>query len=171
MPEVIIAANSGSSSLKFALYPVEAGAPPLLEGEVTGIGTAPDLDVTYRGADVEPTGPLGHIPKDADHGWLITRLLARLRDGYADYEPVAIGHRIVHGGQRFGAPVRIDGEVREALGALIPLAPLHQPHNLAAVDAVAEAAPGLPQVACFDTGFHRTMPEIARTYPIPRRLT
>jgi acetate kinase len=79
----------------------------------------------------------------------------------------AVGHRIVHGGERFGAAVKVDQEVREALGELTALAPLHQPKSLGALDAVSHQLPELPAVACFDTAFHRTMPVAARTYPIP----
>jgi acetate kinase len=84
---------------------------------------------------------------------------------------VAVGHRIVHGGLRFAAPVRIDDEVLAELDRLVPLAPLHQPHNLAAVRAVARQAPDLPQVACFDTAFHRTQPVVAQRFGLPRRFT
>ncbi len=83
-------------------------------------------------------------------------------------EADAVGHRIVHGGERFTAPVRVDEGVREALGSLVDLAPLHQPKSLEALDAVAEMLPGLPAVACFDTAFHATLPAPARTYAVPR---
>lgn len=82
----------------------------------------------------------------------------------------AVGHRIVHGGARFVAPVRIDPEVLAALDALVPLAPLHQPRNLAAIHAIARAQPDLPQVGCFDTAFHRTMPAVATQLALPGDL-
>ena len=87
----------------------------------------------------------------------------------AGHEIGAVGHRIVHGGVRFSAPRLVDAAVLAELEALIPLAPLHQPHNLAAVKAVAKVAPGLPQVACFDTAFHRSQPAVAQEFALPRR--
>jgi len=84
---------------------------------------------------------------------------------------LGIGHRVVHGGMRFDAPARIDAEVLKYLGTLVPLAPLHQPHNLAPIEAIAEAAPQLPQVACFDTAFHRSQTALAENFALPRDLT
>src|SRR5581483_6453635 len=84
---------------------------------------------------------------------------------------IAAGHRVVHGGLQFTRPVRIDAAVLAALESLVPLAPLHQPHNLAAIRAITGRAPGLPQVACFDTSFHRTQPAVAQTFALPRRYT
>jgi acetate kinase len=84
---------------------------------------------------------------------------------------IGIGHRVVHGGTRFDAPARIDAEVIKYLGTLVPLAPLHQPHNLAPIEAIAEAAPQLPQVACFDTAFHRSQPALAQHFALPHDLT
>ena len=81
----------------------------------------------------------------------------------------AVGHRVVHGGTRFSGPVRVDVRILSELRALIPLAPLHQPHNLAAIEAVADEAPWLDQVACFDTAFHRTQPAVAQAFALPRR--
>jgi acetate kinase len=98
-------------------------------------------------------------------------ILGWVRAHAAHIDVVAAGHRVVHGGLAYDRPVRIDGGVLQTLQALVPLAPLHQPHNLAAVRAVAAADPGLPQVACFDTAFHRTQPKVAQTFAIPRALT
>ena len=84
---------------------------------------------------------------------------------------VAVGHRVVHGGVDYAAPVRVDDRVLAALAELVPLAPLHQPHNLAAIRAASKRAPSLPQVACFDTAFHRTMPEVAQRFALPRKFT
>src|SRR5581483_489307 len=82
---------------------------------------------------------------------------------------IAAGHRVVHGGLQFTRPVRIDAAVLAALESLVPLAPLHQPHNLAAIRAITGRAPGLPQVACFDTAFHRSQPAVAQAFALPRR--
>ena len=87
------------------------------------------------------------------------------------HEVVAAGHRVVHGGSRYSTPVRVDLPVLEDLEALCPLAPLHQPHNLAAIHAIAKLAPQLPQIACFDTAFHHSMPQVATQFALPRALT
>lgn len=172
MTDVILVVNSGSSSLKFAIYPAATKvAEPLLRGKVSGIGRDPQLVVTENGHAVALTEPLSDIPDDATHEWLITRLLERLQSRYVEMNPVAAGHRVVHGGRDFEKPVLVDGHVRVALGELTSLAPLHQPHNLAAIDAIGRDAPGLPQVACFDTSFHRAQPRLAQLFALPRRLT
>ena len=88
-----------------------------------------------------------------------------------EHRIVAAGHRVVHGGVKFAAPVRIDADVLGELASLIPLAPLHQPHNLAAIRAVVQHAPQLPQAACFDTAFHRTQPPVAQAFGLPRTYT
>jgi acetate kinase len=105
-----------------------------------------------------------------DHTGAISVILAWLKVYFADGELLAVGHRVVHGGQHYSAPVLIDAKVLEELENLIPLAPLHQPHNLATIRALLETMPSLPQVACFDTAFHRTQPAVAQRYAIPRRF-
>ena len=172
MQDVVIAVNSGSSSLKFAAYPASGDAStPLITGKVAGIGREPVLSARDDDGTIEATGALQSIPKDADHRWIIGELLQRLQTRFSNLNPVAAGHRVVHGGRRFEGPVLIDAEVRRELESLVPLAPLHQPHNLAAIDAIAEVAPGTPQVACFDTSFHRSQPRLAQLYGLPKRLT
>lgn len=172
MSDVVIAVNSGSSSLKFAAYPADhVTSGPLIKGKVAGIGRAPVLTASDDDGTIEATGALRTIPEDADHAWIISELLERLQNRFSDLKPIAVGHRVVHGGREFADPVIVDAKVREALEGLIPLAPLHQPHNLAAIDAVAKIAPGTPQVACFDTGFHRTQPRLNQLYGLPRHLT
>ncbi len=172
MIDVMVVVNSGSSSLKFALYPVDANTDvPLVRGKVTSIGHNPELNVVIEGEAVSPTEPLDNIPKDATHEWLITHLLDRLTGRYTNYHPVAVGHRVVHGGREFDAPAIIDPTVRDKLEYFIPFAPSHQPHNLSAVDAITNVAPELPQVACFDTSFHRTQSRMAQLFALPRRFT
>lgn len=102
----------------------------------------------------------------SSHHHLLARVLARLQS----FRFVAAGHRVVHGGDAFAAPVRLDAEIVEALRALCPLAPLHQPHNLAGIHAVSGHLPRLPQVACFDTAFHQTQADLARRFAIPAAL-
>jgi len=172
MTDVILVVNSGSSSLKFALYPTGVPASePLLKGKVTGIGSQPVLTANIDGDAVAATEPLNNIPADATHEWLITQLLERLRSRYVRYNPVAAGHRVVHGGRGFTGPTVVNESVREELERLVPLAPLHQPHNLVAIDAITKVAPELPQIACFDTSFHRTQPRLAQLFGLPREFS
>jgi len=142
----LLTLNAGSSSIKFALF--DAGSPalaPLRAGQVDGIGTR--------------SGP-------ADHAQALREVLSRL-DGA---EVVAVGHRIVHGGTRFDAPCLVDDAVLAGIEALATLAPLHQPHNLAGVRAAQAAFAGVPQVACFDTAFHRRMPQVHQRFALPDEL-
>ena len=149
--------NAGSSSLKFAAF--RPGAEILLRGQIASVSDQPQLRV---GNTNEPW-PHG-IEAEGLH-----RLLDWIDAHDGDTPLAAVGHRVVHGGGRAG-PVRLDDAVMAELTALTPLAPLHQPRNLAAMQAVSAARPGLPQVACFDTSFHRTMDELATTLPLPREL-
>lgn len=172
MTDVMLAVNSGSSSLKFAVYPVGDEQPDaLIRGKVSGIGRRPVLTAKNGDEAIDPTGALEDIPADATHEWLVTQLLDRLQNHFAGLNPIGAGHRVVHGGLDFTGPAIVDGAVREKLEDLVPLAPLHQPHNLAAIDAIAKVAPDLPQVACFDTSFHRTLPRLAQLFALPRDLT
>jgi acetate kinase len=159
----VLTLNAGSSSLKFALFDAERA---LLRGQfedITGkpFASAHRADGTELDApDVQGTGHEAVLPALLD--WVGQHLGGRgLR---------AAGHRIVHGGDRFTGPVRVDEAVLAAMTSLVPLAPLHQPHNLAAIRAVAAARPDLPQVACFDTAFHRTLPAVARRHALPDHL-
>ncbi len=165
MTDAILALNAGSSSLKFALY--EAGSlAPLCRGGLSGLGGAVRYEISgpLALAEAVPPGPL------CGHGEAVGWLLAAIGRG-PGLTLRAAGHRVVHGGRDFSAPVRVDDAVLAALDRLAPLAPAHQPHNLAAIRAVAAAWPGLPQVACFDTAFHRTQPRLAQLFAIPRALS
>ena len=158
----VLTLNAGSSSLKFALFNAAA---EVLRGQVSGIGTHPQAKAARDGQALDPP---------ALHGTTHEEFLPGLLDwigGHLDGAAIAaVGHRVVHGGTEFVQPVRITDAVMAALEALVPLAPLHQPHSLSAIRAVAKALPGLPQVACFDTAFHSTMPEVATWLPLPRAL-
>lgn len=170
--DVILTVNSGSSSIKFALFPAEdVSADAVMRGKIAGIGRQPIVSAIRGGQPVIFGAPLDDVAPDAKHEWLISELLRRLHEDFADLNPVAVGHRVVHGGQDFTGHTRVTRETREAMGALTPLAPLHQPMNLAAIDAIADSNPDLPQVACFDTAFHRTQPRVAQMFGIPRALT
>jgi acetate kinase len=172
VPNAILVINAGSSSLKFAGY-VDSGAsePELLgKGQIEGIGTAPrfvvkDESGTLIGEHRWPDGArIGHAGS-------LEHLIAWIQENAPDVKVVAAGHRVVHGGLAFSAATRIDDGVLAELEKLIPLAPLHQPHNLAAIRALAEIHPELPQVACFDTAFHRTQPPVAQMFALPRSMT
>jgi acetate kinase len=168
MANDIFTLNAGSSSLKFSLWEAETtGLRELFRGEIEKIGIAPHLSAR------EPSGRTV-IDKRFDEGGaklshedLLRALFAWLsqqrQDGFK-----AIGHRIVHGGATFTMPVRIDDHVMESLSKLEPLAPLHQPHNLSGIRICAALQPRVPQIACFDTAFHRTMDSVARRLGLPR---
>ena len=153
--------NAGSSSLKFAVYRAAPTLRASVHGLVEGIGVKARLTVD----DGRPE------PVDAgDHGAALALVADRLERQLDGARPTAIGHRVVHGGARYAEPVVVDDAVMAALESLVPLAPLHQPHELAAIRAVRARWPAVPQVACFDTAFHRTRPEVATMFALPRAL-
>jgi len=167
--KTILVINAGSSSLKFQLFDVEGGTPRRrIRGQLDGIGVHPRLRATDgAGATLvdreQSPGAILDLPTaiEATRAWFQTL------EGVAID---AIGHRVVHGGPDFDRPVLIDAEVLDHLARLVPLAPLHQPNNLAPIRLVMETAPGVPQVACFDTAFHRHRAAFADCYALPRAL-
>ena len=177
MNEAIVVLNAGSSSLKFAVYemldPERAGASaaPMrraLRGRVEGLKTDPRW-VCLRGDLPLEAWPLDSVPAvDWDHARALEMILKRIAAILPEVRLRAAGHRVVHGGSRFHAPVVVDSEVLESLRQLIPLAPRHQPHGLAAVTSLQETRPDLIQVACFDTAFHATQNILAQRFPLPR---
>jgi acetate kinase len=164
----IIVLNAGSSSIKFCTFRLEGALLQReLRGQVAGLGTTPRL-AAQRGAEVLverelSTGPMSHAEA---LGILLEFLRAELHGEYI----AGVGHRVVHGGLEFMAPTRVDEEVLGKLGRYVPLAPLHQPHNLAAIRLMLERLPGVPEVACFDTAFHRTIPDVAQLFALPPRF-
>jgi acetate kinase len=171
MSAALLILNAGSSSLKFSVF--RDGDPPelFLHGQLESLLTQPKFTVCdVAGSQIdERTWPANST---LSHTEAIEYLFDWGRGGrLGSLKVSAAGHRVVHGGVKYTAPVLIDGDVIEELEALIPLAPLHQPHNLAAIRAVSQHAPTLPQVACFDTSFHRTQPTVAQRFAIPRYLT
>lgn len=174
----LLTLNAGSSSLKFALYqigerPRAGGEPALrqrLSGQVEGIGTHPHLAARF--SDGAPGIDRRWDPADegapADAKSALGVVLAWLHGAVTPLDVRAIGHRVVHGGTRYAAPTRIDDAVLAHLTTLEPLAPLHQPHNLAGVRAARAHFPGTPQVACFDTAFHRGHDFVEEAFAIPR---
>src|SRR5215203_2123543 len=170
MDDFALVLNAGSSSLKFCVYRRPEADSWHLEarGQIEGIGTAPRMSVKDgAGAKVHDAALENSV---RDGGGAIGALAAWLRSQYGGSRVLGVGHRVVHGGARFAAPTIITPEVLEELRTLVPLAPLHQPYNLAAIDAAAERLPGVPQVACFDTSFHRGQPEVATLVPLPREI-
>jgi acetate kinase len=168
-PGCIAVLNAGSSSIKFALYEAGAEGALLFRGQVERLGLEPRMRVNDRtGATVvDRHWPAGGL----DHGGATAEILKLERELLAGRPVLAFGHRVVHGGLDFAAPTRIDAGVMVKLRRLVPLAPLHQPHNLAPIEAIAHAAPRLPQIACFDTAFHRSQPAIAQAFALPRELS
>ena len=167
MTQRILTLNAGSSSVKFATFAANGASDPALElrGQLSGIGQGqPKLSVAdASGARLDWGGAAALASYDDALRLLIERLdIVRNRRDW-----IGASHRIVHGGARFSAPVRIDDAILAALTALIPLAPLHQPHNVAPIEALRRLLPDLPQVACFDTAFHMTQPEVAVRFPMP----
>jgi len=154
---MILVLNAGSSSLRCALFRPGA-CEPAWHAHVADIGRQPRITVDGIASD-------GERPPAGDHATVARRLFERLPAA-----PSAAGHRVVHGGTRHAAPVRLDADVMLALEGLVPLAPAHQPQALACIRAVGETWPDLPQVACFDTAFHRTQARLAQLYPLPRAL-
>jgi acetate kinase len=169
MNDYAIVLNAGSSSLKFSIYERPAGASwnVASRGQVDGIGTAPRF--TARSGDGAPLADDG-LDASVDARGAFDALAAWLRTRYGGSRVLGVGHRVVHGGAKYARPTIVTPEVLQDLRSLIPLAPLHQPYNLAAIDAVTERLPGVPQVACFDTSFHRGQPAVAELVPLPRDL-
>ena len=170
MSDAILVLNAGSSSIKFSLFeghvrPDRKGL--ICDGECEGIGHRVHFTAKNRtGASLVDE----YLAEGTTHEDALAALLSWLESHFQD-RLVAAGHRVVHGGSLYTAPVRIDASVTAALRRLIPLAPLHQPHNLAAIAALSKLHPALPQIACFDTAFHHTQPEVAAAFALPRRLT
>ncbi len=168
MDDIAIVVNAGSSSLKFCVFRRRDSGDWSLDsrGQIEGIGSSPRLAAKDgTGALIDERGLAGEVRDGrtamrAVGGWLRSR--------YTACRVVGVGHRVVHGGPRFTGPTVVTPEVLEELKGLIRLAPLHQPHNLAAIEAVVESLPGVPQVACFDTSFHRGQPEVAQLVPLPQ---
>ena len=170
MGTILLVLNAGSSSLKFCVYRPAPGAdwPVEARGQIEGIGTAPRLTVKDVAGKTLHDEALGAAVRDA--GGAIDTLSAWLRSHFQGDRTVGVGHRVVHGGPRFGRPVVVTREVLAELRALTPLAPLHQPHNLAPVETILDRMPDVPQVACFDTAFHRGHAPAAAVVPLPRDL-
>jgi acetate kinase len=164
----ILTLNAGSSSIKFALFDCGSALEERLRGEIEGLGSTPHLQAEKAGETIADR--LLDAGTVIDHASALAAVLGLLEHQIGEMAIAAVGHRIVHGGMTFSEPVAIDEPRFLELQQLAPLAPLHQPHNLAPIRSVLAANPDLPQVACFDTAFHRSAPEIAQAFALPFAL-
>jgi acetate kinase len=170
MDDYALVLNAGSSSLKFCVYRRPAAEVWRLEaqGQIEGIGTSPRLSAKDgQGSKIAEDTLVTSV---RDGRGATAALAGWLRANYGGSRVLAVGHRVVHGGTRFAAPSVVTPAVLDELRQLVPLAPLHQPYNLAAIEAVMERLPGVPQVACFDTSFHRGVPAVAEVVPLPAQI-
>jgi acetate kinase len=167
-PRYLGVLNAGSSSIKFAVCDAGSDLKPLLWGQVESIGIAPRLEL--KGAGGERLREQEWEAEGFDHRAATQAIIAVIQAELGTGAIGAVGHRVVHGGTRHAAPERVDAALLADLETLVPLAPLHLPHNLAPIRTIAQAARDLPQVACFDTSFHATQPLITRSYALPRAL-
>ena len=168
MDDAIVVLNAGSSSLKFSVFILDGGElHPLFNGQISGLFTQPRFDAFRDGVSLDSrTWPNS---QKMSHQEAVEFLFQWGTQGPMEgHRAAAVGHRVAHGGLEFTGPVRIDNEVIGKLDKLSPLAPLHQPYNLAAIRAVADYRPDLFQVACFDNSFHRTFPPVAQLFALPR---
>jgi acetate kinase len=170
MDDYAVVLNAGSSSLKFCVYrrPEAEGWRLEARGQIEGIGTSPRFSAKDDAGRILDERQLGKTVLDGRTA--LDSLAGWLRSKYGGARVLAVGHRVVHGGAKFAAPTVVTPQVLEELRKLVPLAPLHQPYNLAAIEAVSEQLPGVPQVACFDTSFHRGQAEVAEVIPLPREI-
>ncbi|MGB5087540.1 MAG: acetate/propionate family kinase [Methylocystis silviterrae] len=164
MADRVVTLNAGSSSVKFALFAADADWPRLIvSGVVEGLGAKP----RFRAAIVDGDASDRPLAAKLTHKQAIAAIFEWIEGAYPAAAVSAIGHRVVHGGLRFAAPIIVDAETIAELRELIPLAPLHQPHNLAGIEGAKEAFPHVPQVACFDTAFHRGHAFVDDAYALP----
>jgi acetate kinase len=172
MKQGILTINAGSSSIKFALFPLAHPISPEAEvsGQIDGIGTNATKLVAKDRAGERIADQL--IAGEAvSHDQAFDALLQWFLASQRNWEIVVVGHRVVHGGDLYSQPTVVDAQVLEHLTGFIPLAPLHEPHNVAGIRALQNLLPKVPQVACFDTAFHRSQPDVAQLFGLPRALT
>ena len=169
MAQCIAVVNAGSSSVKFGIYDSAGDETLLLKGQVEQIGVSPTL--TVENAAGEEVARHSWPPEGFGHAEAMHVIIDSLRDLLPGSTVLGIGHRVVHGGTRFGSPVEVTQEIIAELEKLTPLAPLHQPHNLGPIKAIALRVPAIRQVACFDTAFHQTQQPLAYSFALPREIT
>jgi len=171
MTDAILVLNAGSSSIKFSAFGRrDAELDLIARGQVEGLGTAPRFIAKDAGGNTagEKRWPAG---ERVGHDGAFAEIADWLRQrGRGDYRLAAVGHRVAHGGEAYVAPTMVDADMIAKVETLVPLAPLHLPHNLTAIRAVRARAPQLPQVACFDTAMHRTFPRVEQMFALPKDL-
>jgi len=171
MADAIAVLNAGSSSFKFSLFAQHAESIALVSrGQAEGLYTSPRFTAKDSAGAVIGEKSWGDGAK-LGHDGALEYLVGFLREKLTQHRLVGVGHRVVHGGLEYTKPVRVDAGVLDALEKYVPLAPLHQPHNLAPIRVLLERLPKLPQVACFDTAFHRTQPPVAQAFALPKSIT
>ena len=172
MKKGILTINAGSSSIKFALFSLDHPISPDAEvsGQIDGIG-AESTKMLARNRAGKHIADQTLEGSKVSHAQAFDALLKWFTASHANWQIVAVGHRVVHGGERYSQPTIIDDTVLAHLTSFIPLAPLHEPHNVAGIIALQALLPSVPQVACFDTAFHRSQPEVAQTFGLPRNIT
>jgi len=168
MSEALLVLNAGSSSLKFSVFLNDDPPQSLLRGQIDGLLSQPRF-IAHDGTTLVGEREWGAGTRMGHEGAIEFLFSWGQRGVLARHRIVAVGHRVVHGGTRFTEPLILNAATVAELDALIPLAPLHQPHNLAAIKAVAQMAPAITQVACFDTAFHRAQPAVAQAFALPFR--
>lgn len=168
MPQTVLTLNAGSSSVKFALFGCVQPPQRRVSGSIEGMPDTPHFSA--RNTEGTQLAERKWPSEAPSYGDLLKHLLGWIENHLGGDDLAAVGHRIVHGGDDFIRPALLDEAALAALDALTPLAPLHQPHNLAPVRLIAQHRPGLPQIGCFDTAFHHTMPDVARLLPIPAKF-
>jgi acetate kinase len=171
MADAIAVVNAGSSSIKFSLFAERNSDLELkARGQVEGISTAPRFVAKDGGGALLAEKSWGDGVK-LGHDGALDHLMGFVRDQLGQLRLAGVGHRVVHGGTEYAQPVRVDAKILSALEKYVPLAPLHQPHNLAPIRLLLQRVPELPQVACFDTAFHRAQPPLAQLFALPKSLT
>src|SRR3954469_3372580 len=171
MADAILVLNAGSSSIKFSLFADREPQPDLLlRGQIEGLYTAP-VFAAKNSAGASIGAHRWQEGTRLGHDGAISHLIEFLRGHREDHRLIAVGHRVVHGGIEYSQPTLVTPQVVTRLEQFVPLAPLHQPHKLAPIRVVAERMPKLPQVACFDTAFHRSQPELAQAFALPAFIT
>ena len=171
MTNVIAVLNAGSSSLKFSVFAERNGDLELIaRGQAEGLHTAPRFVAKDGAGTLLDEKSWGDGVK-LGHDGALDHLVAFVRADFAEHRLVGIGHRVVHGGAEYTQPVRVDAKILAALEKYVPLAPLHQPHNLAPIRDLLARSPQLPQVACFDTAFHSGAPAVSKAFALPKSIT
>ena len=172
MQQGILTINAGSSSIKFALFPLAHPISPEAEvsGQIDGIGTNATKMVAKdrAGTKIADQAIAGQA---VSHDQAFDALLQWFQATQSSWQIVAVGHRVVHGGDLYSQPTVVDAQVVEHLSSFIPLAPLHEPHNVAGIRALQKLLPDVPQIACFDTAFHRSQSDVAQAFALPRALS